>query len=469
MELWDYVKVLRRRWVIVVATTLLAVLVAGLASVLATPMYRAQAQVFVSTQSSESASDLFQGSSFAQQRVRSYADVVTTPKVLQPVVDELDLDTTVAQLGEQVSASVPPETVLIDLAVVDEDPEQARAIANAVAASFVTTITELETPQAGGASPVRVTVVEDAATPTAPFAPDVVRNIGLAVVLGLAAGFGLALLRHSTDTRLRGEQSVREITEATILGGIPFDPDAIKHPLAVRADTRGRRAEAFRQLRTNLQFVDASQHPRSVVITSSIPEEGKSTTACNLAIALSEAGRRVCLVEADLRRPKISNYLGLEGGVGVTTVLIAEAELADVLQPWGDQGLVVLAAGQTPPNPSELLGSRGMDAMLRELELKFDHVLIDAPPLLPVTDAAVVSKLADGVIMVVGIGSADRRDLARALTSLESVGSRLLGVVLNRLPTKGADSDGYYGYGYHPTLQPKEREPRAPSGLRARH
>jgi non-specific protein-tyrosine kinase len=200
-------------------------------------------------------------------------------------------------------------------------------------------------------------------------------------------------------------------------------------------------------LRTNLQFVDIDCPPRSIVVTSSIPDEGKTTTAINLSIVLAQSGVRVLLIEADLRRPKISQYLGVESAVGLTNVLVGRTELHDAVQTWGRSGeLKVLPSGPPPPNPSELLGTQGMADLIRELERDYDLVLIDAPPLLPVTDAAVIAGSASGAVMVVRHGHCRRDQLSSAVRSLHAVDATLYGVVLTMTPTKGANS-GYYYYG----------------------
>jgi capsular exopolysaccharide synthesis family protein len=177
-----------------------------------------------------------------------------------------------------------------------------------------------------------------------------------------------------------------------------------------------------------------------------VPGEGKTTTTVNLAISLAQAGQRVIVVEGDLRRPQLASYLGLEGAVGLTSVLIGRASLDEALQPWGEAGLQVLAGGPTPPNPSELLGSHGMHELLRTREGRADLVLLDSPPLLPVTDAALLSMVASGAVLVVR-ADRTRREQAHALDSLEAVGARVLGAVLNMAPTRGPDA---YQYNYRP-------------------
>jgi polysaccharide biosynthesis transport protein len=182
------------------------------------------------------------------------------------------------------------------------------------------------------------------------------------------------------------------------------------------------------------------------VITSSISGEGKSTTAINLAITLADAGSRVALIHADLRRPSIAEYMGLAGEVGLTTVLIGQTNLQDAIQSWGNGSLHVLPSGQVPPNPSELLGSRPMATLLEQLSSQYDIVLIDTPPLLPVTDAAILAKITGGALVIAAAGNLHLQQLADGLGALQDVGARVLGVVLNRLAHKQNDAYAYYDY-----------------------
>jgi capsular exopolysaccharide synthesis family protein len=446
LDLRDYLRMARRNWLIILSAVLLGVLGGGLATMLVKPTYTSETQLFVAIQSSGSVQELQQGNTFSQARVQSYVKTVSTPVVLQPAIDSLGLKTTAAELSRRVKASSDLNTVLINISVSDVSPVQAAATAQAIANSLIKAIDGLEKPKVGGESPVSLSIIAPAEAPESPSAPNARLNLVLGLIVGLGLGLTGAVLRATLDTRIRGEAELRVVTDAPILGGITFDKDATRKPLLTQAPPQSPRAESFRQLRTNLQFANVAGHAKSVLVTSSLPGEGKSTTATNLAIALAEAGLSVCLVDADLRRPMVNEYLGLDRAAGLTTALVGSADVNDLLQPWGEDNLYVLTSGQLPPNPSELLGSEEMKDLIARLELAFDSVIIDAPPLLPVTDAAVLSQHVGGVVIVVGAHRTRRQDVQKSLAALDLVGASLLGMVLNRLPTKGPDS---YAYSYY--------------------
>lgn len=441
---------------------MLGLLAAGAFSLLARPVYTAQTQLFVAIQSSGTVAELQQGNTFTQARVQSYVQTAKTPAVLQPVIDDLGLQVTPAELATSVDASADLKTVLITISALDASPVQAAAIAQAVADSLIDAVGDLESPNSGGLSPIKLSVVTPAVAPASPSSPDNQRNIVIGGLAGLALGTILAILRQTLDTKIRGEADVIRVTGGALLGGISYDSDAAKKPLLTQTATQSPRAESFRKIRTNLQFANINNRTRTVLVTSSLPGEGKSTTATNLAIALSQAGQRVALIDADLRRPMVASYLGLEGSVGLTTALIGSADVEDLLQPWGDGGLYVLTSGQIPPNPSELLGSEAMNELIHRLGTAFDSVIIDAPPLIPVTDATVLAQHVGGVVLVVGAMKIKTADLERSLSSLKLVSANLLGVVTNLLPSKGPDAYAYSHYSYE--ASPGQSSRRSPVG-----
>lgn len=453
MELREYLRILHRGWLIIVLATLAGIGTAATYSLLKSPEYETGTRVFVSTDSASTVAELGQGTSYTQQIVASFVEVTTTPRVLQPVIDELGLEQTPSELAESISVSTEVNTVLMEVTASNEDPGVAAEIANSVTESLIGVVGEITPGASDQASPVSVEVLQEAVAPETPVAPLVPLNLALGFLIGLSVGVGIAVLREVLDTRIRGEHDISAVTEAPVLGGIVYDAEAQKRPLVVQVDPKSPRAESFRTLRTNLQFVEVGESRRSFVFTSSIQGEGKSTTVANTAITMQEAGQRVLVIDADLRRPRVADYFGLEGAVGLTNVLIGKVDLADVVQYWGPHDLAILPAGDIPPNPSELLGSPSMDALLRFVEDQFDVVLIDAPPLLPVTDGAVLATRATGAIVVVAAGKTDRHQLKGAITSLENVGAKLFGVVPTMLPTKGPDAYGYGRYGHAYTYE----------------
>lgn len=458
MDLRDYLRILRRNWPVIVALALAGLLVGGAASLLSKPTYTAETQLFVAIQGSGTVQELQQGNTFTQARVQSYVKTVESPVVLQPVIDTLGLDLSAEVLAGKVAARTDANTVLISIAIEDESPVRASAIAAAVANSLINAVDMLEKPKAGGTSPVSLSVIKPAIAPLYPSAPNTRLNLLVGFLTGTILGLGVALLRTTLDARIRNEDDLRQVTESPLLGAITFDPRASDAPLVTQSAPKSPRAEAFRQLRTNLQFANVTGTANTVLITSSLPGEGKSTTAANLAIALAQSGRTVCLVDADLRRPMVDDYLGLERNAGLTTAIVGAADVNELLQPWGENELYVLTSGQIPPNPSELLGSTEMQHLIGRLGDAFDTVIIDAPPLLPVTDAAVLSQHVGGVVLVVGVQKIKRHDLEKSLAGLRLVGANLLGVVLNRVPAKGADA---YDYGYYTHETTSSPEPAA--------
>ncbi len=441
MDLRDYLHLFRRRWRVIFVGLVIGLAGAGGWVATSTPIYQADLRVFVALEGGASATNAYQGSQFVQDRVKSYVKVVNSPAVTAPVIARLRLSTTPARLAAKISATAPTDTVLVDIAVSDASAARAQQIASAIGAQFVKTVAALETPPNTRVSPVTLNVVQPAVLPTSPVSPKIPLDLGLGLVVGLALGVAVAVAREALDSTVKTPDDVNEVLHSGALATIPFDPKAKSRPLTTPGANHSHRAEAFRALRTNLRFINVDHPPRAIVLTSSVAAEGKSVSACNLAITTAESGLRTILVDADLRRPTVAGYMGLEGSAGLTDVLTGRADLDDVLQPWGDGRLMVLASGPLPPNPSELLGSRQMVELLRRLVERFDFVVLDAPPLLAVTDAAILGQAADGALLIIRHGHTRREQLRRSAEALEAANATMLGSILNMVPARG---DGYY-------------------------
>ncbi|MDW5611091.1 polysaccharide biosynthesis tyrosine autokinase [Mycolicibacterium sp. D5.8-2] len=448
MNLQDFVTLLRSRWVTVAATAMVVVLGAVAYTLLTTPLYQATTRLFVSTTNGASLSETYQGNRYSQERVVSYAELVTGQTLAQRTIDKLQLDMSAGQLQEHIKASVKRDTVLINVQVLDDSPIEARDIANTLSDEFVVMVRELETPEDGSIPDSRVVVEQRASIPESPVVPQPAKNIAIGLGVGVMLGVGLAVLRDLLDNTVKSREQLEELTNTGLVGSIPLDKERRKQAsISFDRETSGI-AEAFRKLRTNLQFLAVDNPPRVILVTSSMPSEGKSTTAINIALALAETDKSVVLVDGDLRRPSLHRYLDLVGTVGFSTVLSGAVALDDALQKTRFPGLTVLTSGAIPPNPSELLGSQSARKMLNELRAKFDYVIVDSTPLLAITDAAILAAGADGVLIMSRYGHTKREHLAHAVGSLENVGAPLLGAVFTMTPARGSAAYSY-SYGYY--------------------
>ena len=443
MNLQDFIKLLRSRWITIVVTVLVAILGAVVYTVGTTPLYQASTRLFVSTSAGSSLNDLYQGGRFSQDRVLSYTELLMGDTLAQRTIDKLGLNTTAASMKGRIKATAKPDTVLIDVSVLDESPIRARDIVNALSDEFVSQVAELETPPDGRRPDARVVVEQRASIPTQPVIPKPRRNIALGLLGGLFAGVGLAVARDRLDNTVKDRERLESIPGVGVVDSIPFDKERRTAPAISFDNDNSATAEAFRKFRTNLQFISVDQPPRLIVVTSSTPREGKSTTAINIALALAEAEHEVVLVDGDMRRPTLPTYLGLLGPVGFSTVLSGRIPLQQALQSTRYPRVTVLAAGVIPPNPSELLASLAAKNVLGELRSHFDYVIVDSSPLLAVTDGAILAANADGALMMVRYGETKREQLSQAFGSLANVGASLLGTVLTMTPTRRAKAYAY--------------------------
>jgi receptor protein-tyrosine kinase len=448
LNLREFTKLLRARWVTVGVSTVAVVLGAVALTLLTTPLYQSTTRLFVSTASSTSINELYQGNLFSQQRVLSYTELLNGTTLAQRTIAKLGLNMTAEELDRHVSAVAKPDTVLIEVNVLDESPVQARDIANTLADEFVVMARELETPDNGSRPDARVVVEQRASLADKPVTPKPVRNLVVGLGAGLLIGVGLALLRDRLDNTIKDQETLEKVTNVGLVGSIPLDKARRNEPSISFDRDNSAIAEAFRKLRTNFQFLAVDNPPRLIIVTSSLPNEGKSTTAINIALALAEAEHNVALVDGDMRRPMLGEYLSVVGSVGFSTVLSGAATLPEVLQKSNVPGLTILTSGPVPPNPSELLGSNSAQKVLSELRAQFDYVVVDSSPLLAVTDAAILATNADGVLMMARYGQTRREQLAQAIRNLADVGVKPLGVVFTMTPPRRDASYNYKYYGH---------------------
>jgi capsular exopolysaccharide synthesis family protein len=451
MELSDYLRILRAHWLGVLALLVCGVVAATFYNTTQPKVYEAHATGFVSCGTDSNPADASISNSLAQSRVASYVAIATSTatadRVLKnPTVQSLGLPDSAGALTGAITVSQPLNTVLINISARASSPQTAATLANAWVKALSKEVQKVDGKPQPGQPGLRMKAYGSAQLPGAPVLPRTKLNLAIGLLLGALLGIAYALVRNQLDRRLRSSEEVEKAFHVPVIGKIPQTSSRRRGgqlALAVTsASDSGGAAESFRKLRTNLAYMDVDNPPRVIVVTSPKQGDGKSTVAANLAAAVAVGGQRVILIDGDLRRPTVATSLGLVDGAGLTDILVGRVKPSEVLQDHPQlAGLRVLASGAIPPNPSELLGSHAMQVLLKDLA-QDAMVIIDAPPLLPVTDAAVLTQSADGAMMVIAHGGTLDTELASSLHHITQVHGRTLGIVFNRMH-KGA-SGGYY-------------------------
>lgn len=466
MELRDVLRLLRDHWLAIVAAILLGTIVAFGWSLTQKAVYQADSQGIVRVASAGSGENAVYATqvadSLAKSKVASYLPIATSRDVASIVIDSLGLNVSPASLIGNITVTSEVDSAVLTVSARASSGEGAQKLADAWVTALATRIQQVDSgaaagdTAAAGTSLVTLDTVQSAAIPTSPVYPNIRLVLGVGALVGLVIGLIYAFVRNTLDRRIRTAEMVERLFDLPVVGTLPIDkrltadnrivPEADTTDY-ISSDGRHALAESLRELRTNLQFMNVDSPPRIIVVTSPLPADGKSTVTANLAVTLAASGQRTVVVDGDLRKPTVAKAFGLVPGVGLTDLLIGKAELQDVLQPWGPSGnLWILGAGSIPPNPSELLGSNGMDILLHEIAREA-IVIVDAPPLLPVTDGAILTARTDGALVVISAGKTTTDELGKAIQNLERVSGHTLGVILNRVPPRGQLGRGY-GYYY---------------------
>jgi Mrp family chromosome partitioning ATPase/capsular polysaccharide biosynthesis protein len=528
-RLEDYLRILRERAWVVLACVVIVFVAALVTSLQTTPLYRASAEIVYEKSSLTIAVFGYDITGYDYDRQRTIETAIAAVGRNQAIAEDVKAqlataespgaEKSPAELAGMTSASASENNYLVSISAVSKDPEEAAAVANAFADRFilfrkeearalVTEARDVLESELQAMTPSELTsdrglsmqnryeslrimeaaqhgdfrMMKRANVPGLPFTPQTGRNVILALVIGLALGLGLAFLLEYLDKRIKDEKTLERVSGLPVLASVPVVGRSWRRTRSGErsvevigfASDRSHLLEAFRTLRSSLQYFNVDGELRKILVTSAVPLEGKTVTTVNLGISLALSGKRVIILEADLRRPMVHDYLGLPNEVGLSNVLAGASSLPGALQqvamdPFiparsrkGENGLSAsllrknlycITSGPLPPNPAELLQSARMSDVISELESMADYLLVDTPPVLPVSDAVTLAPNVDAVILAARLHSSTRDEIRAVRETLQRAGAHVIGVVAGGVKT----GRGYYykrgyhyaGYSYH--------------------
>ncbi|GAB24390.1 putative protein-tyrosine kinase [Gordonia polyisoprenivorans NBRC 16320 = JCM 10675] len=407
------------------------------------PLYRATASSYVTAGSGDDSQSAYQGSLASQQRVASYAKLVSSDSVVSLALKQSGLALDPATAKAALSSEAVPQTVLLNVSAELASPSEAAELANSASRALSDYVRRIEVPSGGGAPLAKLSLVNPAVVPDGPVYPRTPLNIVLGVLVGLVVGLVLSFVRSRLDHRVRSLEAVRDRIEGPLIGLVPLDPDlSSRGPIDLsRTSTQG--GEAFRKIRTNLAFVGVDSGMQVISVTSAGQGDGKTSTAIHLAASLAEVGKNVLLMECDLRRPVVGERLGLVTSIGITSCISDGVKVSDCIQGSGLSGLDVLLAGAVPPNPAEFLSSDLLGSLIGKLRSDYEYVIIDSAPIAPVADGILASRWADGVLFVVREGVTRDSVLSEAISEVEVANICIRGWIMNGA-SGTRTSYGYY-------------------------
>lgn len=461
----DFLRLLLRNALLLSIVTVLGAGIGHGYSYTKTPVYQATALGYVATSVKTDADGNVQpagvnapsgGEDAKYGTAQTFLPLFNTRAVGQSIVDKLQLEESPDTVAGGLTASIDPNAPIITVEARATTPQAAMEIANASIEAVNAEGKFLQTGNRESAeAPMTLIQYQTAEGQGIPVAPDRIKFGVIGAGAGLLLGLAIAWLRNRNDSRVRTVDDIRSKTPVTALGVLPDGKDfARKKDGLLPEPTLFHSKEALRKLRTNLRFANVDNPPRSIVVSSSAPGEGKSTVAGNLARVIAKSGQPVVLIDADLRRPVVVKEFGVDGSLGLSQLIAGTVGIDDVLNKSKTRNLFVMPAGQIPPNPSELLGSQRMRDIIHTLAKDY-FVIVDAPPILAVTDAVLVSRHTDGAILVAVPGRTRVEGLSRSIESIRTVQGTVLGVVMNRASTSrinrlayGDAEYGYSSYGY---------------------
>lgn len=456
VDLLEILYSLRRRWALIMMICIISILVSGFYSyIIAKPVYESTVKMVVYKEGGETdtSSPSYNDFMVNNMLVKDYRELVMSKSVLSKVIDELSAEEEDSFYGEAspkdleklITITLKQDTRWLYISVKNTHPERAMKIANKVANIFAEKVQDVFNVN-------NVTIIDPAEEPNAPVSPNKKLNLALGAIIGLVLGCGIAFAIEFFDNKIRYPEDLLKKYDLPILGAIPDienleDEDYVQKGNKYIISETSKIFEAYRSTRTNVLFANVDKPYKSILVTSSIPGEGKTSFSTNLAMAFARAGHKTIIVDLDLRKPRMHRAFKINTVKGLTSILAADVDFDRVVQKNVYENLDVLPAGIRPPNPAELLGSNAMQTLLETLKENYDVVILDSPPVSVFTDAAVIAGKVDAALYVVALGVAGYNELSRGIDSLEKVNTNIIGFAMMRVETDAKGRE-YYNYKY---------------------
>lgn len=433
-----------RKWIaLIIAIFVISVAVAGgISYYILKPEYKAFTTLMVGKANDE----MLDGNTIEyndlvlnQKLVTTYGKIIESRRVADKVIEKMKLDLSYENFIGKVNVTLVSGTEIIKLEVSDQDPTLAAEIANETALIFMDTIKDILFIE-------NIQIIDGAQVPKNKTSPRPALNMAIAGVLGLMIGVFLVFLLEYLDNTLKTEEDVERHLELPVIGAIHIIED-LETNLVTQKNPKSPIAEAFRTLRTNIQFSNIDKEMKTLVVTSSTLKEGKSTITANLAATIAENDKSVLLIDCDLRKPRVHKNFEISNLNGLTNIIMGDKKLSDIVYKYPEfDKFHILTSGPIPPNPAELLGSKKMKKFLEGAKEEYDLIILDSPPIGLVTDSAVLSTIAEGVLLVGAVAEVEIELIKRSKDLLDRVNANIIGVVLNKIPISGRS---YYKYSYY--------------------
>lgn len=451
MTISDVLKAVKKHWIVeIILFCVVAGITAGV-TFTATPAYSTNTKILAQYNYISSSGDVTgtvqQSSSSTPSSIALYPDLVKSDEILQTVIDNLGLHSTTSVLRSKVSAVVDTSSSIVYISATDADPKQTVDIVNELAKQ----LRKKADSMASSGTGVTFTVIQAAEEPTTASSPNVKANLAIGFAVAVVVALLGALICEMSSKDVNDAETVQSIVRDPVLASVPKKHDASKGVPEIIAKPRGRASEEVRRLIANISFVapkDLKQR-NVIIVTSSNPREGKTTISTNIAAAFAEKGKSVLLIDADIRHPSVAGMLGLNSGIGLSSLLGGDVSASEAIQPYWKPYLHVLPAEEQKTPSGVILGSEAMRQLINQASERYDYVIVDTAPMTVANDAAVFAKQGGVLLLVVGQGVAKKSSLREVVRELRMSRTTIRGVVLNMVPVSKGNRSSYYYYEDH--------------------